>query len=347
MMRYSFLILLFFPAAWLGAQIPGQSNLFKNEAEIERLMVQNKIPALGLGVIEGGQLRQIRVYGELRDGLPAPFDALFKVASLTKPLVAVTVLKLVEQGRLSLDESLSQYWIDPDLEGDERHRLLTPGLILSHRTGFPNWRRESSLSFEFEPGSRLQYSGEGFQYLMRALEAKFDRPFHEIVRSVIFQEVGMDDSYLGQYHGIDTSRFALNHRPDGTPHELTFPAEMDAAGGLVTTVGDYGHFVAELIGGTLLGDSLFQLMVQPVVQVKQGSFMGLSWEIFPDLKNGEYALMHTGFDAGVRALVLLLPKSGRGLVILANSEEIFPIWFKVIADFLGDVGIEIIARGGE
>jgi len=151
-------------------------DIFSNEAGIEDWIKQKKVPVLGIGLIEGHQLKQIRIYGELTKGVSAPYNTIFNVASLTKPVNAMVALKLVSQGKLSLDEPLYKYWTDPDIASDPRNKKITARLILSHQTGFANWRWMNGgkkLKFEFDRGTRYQYSGEGLEYLRIALEKKF------------------------------------------------------------------------------------------------------------------------------------------------------------------------------
>ncbi len=106
----------------------------------EEQLKKNNVPALAYGIIEEGQLKEVKVIGELTAGQPAPAHAIFNVASVTKPVFAVAVLKLIAAGELALDEPLHPYWIDPDLVNDDRHKILTPRILLSHQSGFPNWR---------------------------------------------------------------------------------------------------------------------------------------------------------------------------------------------------------------
>src|SRR4028118_849648 len=108
--------------------------------KIENWLKQYNVPAVGIGIIENNQLTQVNVFGKLETNHPALINTVFNVASLTKPLVAMLTLKLVEAGKLDLDEPLSTYWIDPDIKHDSLHKLLTARIILSHQTGFPNWR---------------------------------------------------------------------------------------------------------------------------------------------------------------------------------------------------------------
>lgn len=118
----------------------GDPNKAKIPDNLEKLLKDNHIPTLGLGIIENGKLTQIKVYGKLNDKISASYNSLFNVASLTKPVTAMTVLRLVSLGKWDLDEPLYKYFTDPDVAKDSRHKKLTTRLVLSHQTGFANWR---------------------------------------------------------------------------------------------------------------------------------------------------------------------------------------------------------------
>lgn len=75
----------------------------------------------------------------------------------------------------------------------------------------------------------------------------------------------------------------------------------------------------------------------------ENSKFGLGWEVFNDLKNKEFALTHSGSDPGVRTIIILLPKSGRGLVIFTNSDNGMAIIIDIISKSL-DIGDELIKR---
>lgn len=136
------------------------------------------IPNVGVGVIEGGKIAQVKVYGNLKNGQPAPKNMLFNVASVTKVVFSMLVLKLTNQGSWNLDEPLYKYFVDPDVKNDPRHKKLTTRHILSQQSGFVNWRRNhptKKLTFDFAPGTKFNYSGEGMEYLRKAVEAKFKK----------------------------------------------------------------------------------------------------------------------------------------------------------------------------
>src|SRR5829696_7806343 len=107
---------------------------------VESWLAEANVPAVGIGILRNGKLQQVSVFGELRKGVRAPRDAIFNVASLTKPIVSMLTLRLVSAGKWDLDEPLAKYWTEPDVAADPRHLKLTARHVLSHQTGLPNWR---------------------------------------------------------------------------------------------------------------------------------------------------------------------------------------------------------------
>jgi CubicO group peptidase (beta-lactamase class C family) len=73
---------------------------------------------------------------------------------------------------------------------------LQARIVLSHRTGFPNWRDGDSLTIYFTPGERFSYSGEGYVYLQRAVEHITGKPLSEYMSEAVFTPLGMSSSYV-------------------------------------------------------------------------------------------------------------------------------------------------------
>lgn len=90
------------------------------EQGLHEVMGAFDVITVGAGVIKNGELVWTGYYGEQSPGVPASRQTLFDVASMTKTITAETILRLVAAGRLSLDESMAPYWIDPDLVEDPR-----------------------------------------------------------------------------------------------------------------------------------------------------------------------------------------------------------------------------------
>jgi CubicO group peptidase (beta-lactamase class C family) len=323
-----------------------KSGLLDYQKKVQTWLTIYKVPAVGIGIIEDGKLRQIMVFGDLIKGDPAPYNTIFQVASLTKPVTAMLTLKLVSMGEWQLDEPLSKYWVDPDVINDRRHLKLTTRHVLTHQTGFDNWRSNNKLKklvFNFEPGTKFNYSGEGFEYLKHALEHKFNMSLDSLADSILFKPLKMYDTrYVWNEH-IDESRYAVLHDISGVAIEMPRNRNASAADLLKTTIEDYCKFGVEVMKGTLLKEEVFNDMITPQSKVSEYESFGLGWDIIKDLSHGEFTLMHDGDDYGAHSIVILLPKSKRGIVVLTNGEKGDDVIKNVIIESL-DLGKEIVDK---
>jgi CubicO group peptidase (beta-lactamase class C family) len=319
------------------------------ERSVPEWMRETNVPAVGIGVIENGRLVHVKVFGELKKGVPAPRNAIFQVASLTKPIVEILTLQLVSRGEWKLDEPLATYWVDPDVQNDPRHKLLTTRHVLTHQSGFQNWRSMSAskkLEFIADPGTKVNYSGEGLEYLRRALEKKFNQPLEQLAKKRLFQPYGMNDTRFVWDASMDEARFAVAHSKEGKPFDVYKHTTANAADLLLTTVEDYGKFAINVLRGKGLSKAVFDDMIRPQARYPEGKnlFFGLGWMVMPELSNGEYALIHTGSDDGVKTVVVLLPHSQRGLIVFTNSENGVQVWTRILGEAF-DVGKEMLGRG--
>ena len=319
------------------------------EKKLPEWLKETNVPAAGIGIIENGKLIYTKVFGELRNGgpthSPAPQNSIFQVASLTKPVVEILTLKLVTNGKWNLDEPLANYWVDPDVQTDPRHKKLTTRHVLTHQSGFPNWRGANKLEFMAEPGTKVNYSGEGLEYLRRALEKKFNEPLQRLAQKHLFQPYDMNDTRFFWDASMDESRFAFAHNKEGKPYDIHKNSTANAADLMLTTVADYGRFAVNVLQGKGLSKSVFNEMVRPQVPYPSGKnlFFGLGWMVMPELSNGEYALIHTGSDEGVSTVVVLFPKSKRGLIVFTNGDNGSQVWTRILSEAF-DVGKEMLAR---
>ncbi len=301
--------------------------------DIEGLLKYNKVPALGIGIIEQGKLTKVEVYGTLDLQNTAPYNTIFKVASLTKPIVALTTLKLIDKGLLDLDEPLYKYWIDPDVKNDKRYKILTPKLVLTHQTGFPNWRymtETNKLAFQFDPGTKYQYSGEGFEYLRKAIENKLGKSIEELAKELLFTPLEMTDTRFWWDTGMDETRYAQNFNEKGEKIATEKYYEANAAANLLTTIKDYGKFLEYIINGAGLSENLYQEMIQHQVTLKENDFFGLGWEILTGFSDNEFALLHTGKDPGVSTLAIWFPKSKNGYLVFMNGNNVDKIYEELL-----------------
>ncbi|WP_170982759.1 serine hydrolase domain-containing protein [Dyadobacter frigoris] len=284
--------------------------------DIPHWMAEYHVPCVGVGLIENGRVKWVNNFGNLQDGHPAPNNTLFNIASQTKPVVAMLVVKLVQDRKWDMDEPLSHYWIDPDIAGNPFTSKLTTRLVLSHQTGFPNWRSdngENKLHFNFEPGTKFGYSGEGFEYLRKTLEAKFHKPLNFLLDSVLLKPLGLEDTQYWS-ENLDKPRFAMWHNGQGNLYPTSIQTSVNAADDLISSIEDYCK-----LGIYAMNNA--SLYAKPEVKVKGNYFRGLGWGLVQNLPDGEYAFEHGGSDIGVRTMAIFLPKSKNGIVVMTNGDN--------------------------
>jgi CubicO group peptidase (beta-lactamase class C family) len=316
------------------------------QQKIQTWLKEYKVPAIGIGLINNGELNQILTIGNLKENKPAPYNSIFQIASLTKPVTAMVTLKLISSGKWELDEPIYKYWTDPDVVNDSNHFYLTTRHILTHQSGFDNWRwrnKTKKLTFNFNPGTKFKYSGEGFEYLKNALQNKFKMTLEELADSVLFKPLDMSDTRYIWSNKIDITRYAFPHDTSGQEIDIPKNLEASASDFLKTTIADYGKFAVDVMKGNGLSVELYNEMIRPQSYVTKYESFGLGWDIMSDLSNGEFAIMHDGDDFGSHTIIILLPKSKRGIILFTNGERGDDVIKKVIEQYF-DVGKEIVDK---
>ncbi|GGX43048.1 serine hydrolase domain-containing protein [Saccharospirillum salsuginis] len=279
------------------------------------------VPGLALARIAAGNVVWIGTFGRADANRPVTRQTLFNVASLTKPMFAVMVMHLIQDGRTTLDEPLANGWVDPDIQDDPRHRQLTARLSLSHQTGLPNWRGNNPLFFMFDPGTRHEYSGEGFEYLRRALERRTGQSMDALMSQYVTGPLNLNHTHYGWHRRLEP-RIATGYDESASPLDVGYleHRSTNAAANTFTTIGDYADFAAWVAGGAGLSDAGFREMTSLQSQHDDPwEFFGLGWRLL--LLDDRTVLEHDGRESGVRTQVFIDPESGDGLVILTNSSN--------------------------
>lgn len=307
------------------------------------LVKKHKINTAGVAVIKNYQIIWQNQFGLQSPGKPANANTLFDVASLTKTVTAETILRLVAKGQLSLDESIAPYWIDPDLQGNSQIRQLTPRMLLTHTSGFMNWRYfsdERKLDFINAPGTAFGYSGEGFEYLAKYAESKLGVPFGQLVESNIFEPLHMNNAAIvvrkknfpriAQQLNEGGKFYGYYCQPWGN---CSKEGHYSAAANLVVSVEDYGKFlISSMQGEGLTPELTLDRNTMQGVQFRQSDIeckptlkeqcptqlgYGLGWSM-SHLKKGKL-IGHRGTNWSVVSLAYYYEGSGDGLIIFFNG----------------------------
>jgi CubicO group peptidase (beta-lactamase class C family) len=258
-------------------------------------------------------------------------DTQFNIGSNNKMFTAVSILQLVQQGKLSLDKHIIDYW--PDYPNKDLANRVTIHQLLTHTGGtgdiftpeYEAHRIETrtladyvklygNRPLAFEPGSKMDYSNYGFILLGRLIEIVSGEDYRAYVQKHVFAPAGMihTDSRPEIKH-VAGRAIGYTKGPEGLrPNTLMQPWSGTSAGGADSTVGDMLLFSNALQSGKLLGPALLQ---QATSSQTPGGGYGFS---FYAMKDGVYG--HGGGEAGANAEIHIVPKKGYVIVVLANRD---------------------------
>ncbi|HEU4680702.1 MAG TPA: serine hydrolase domain-containing protein [Gemmatimonadales bacterium] len=286
--------------------------------DLPRLLELASVPGLALAVVDGKQVLR-RGFGQAIEepSLPVSEETVFEAASLGKPVFAYAVMRMVDAGVIDLDRPLYDYLPIADAN-NPRMKRLTARHVLSHTTGLPNWRQQPSpLEPTSDPGSGFTYSGEGYFYLQRVVEALSNQPFGRFMREQILDPLGMKHSsyvwqpefdsrmaagYDGQENRLDVQA-AIGRRTQVIAQEWGKPlAEWryedsaravqlvnpqwpvlplymvpNAAASLLTTVSDYSRFLTQIVAPSAGGISLSPASRRAMVKPEVRLNSALQW----------------------------------------------------------------------
>ncbi len=328
-----------------GIIIPGRPLTGLSLAE---RMAALKIPGASIAVINDGKIEWAKGYGVLEAGSQSPVTekTLFQAASISKSVAAMSALRLVEQGRLGLDEDVNtrlQSWKVPENEFTKTEkatlrRLLshTAGLTVHGFGGYPagtpvpttvqvlNGEKpanSAAVLADVVPGSLWRYSGGGFTVMQLLLSDVTGKSFPALLSELVLKPVGMADStYEQPLPASLRAKAATGHRADGKPLPglyHTYP-EM-AAAGLWTTPTDLARYLME-IRKAVRGES--EVLSTEAARwmttiVKGGYGLGLSLQgAGPTASFG-----HGGSNEGFKCQMTAFLDKGQGAVIMTNGDQ--------------------------
>jgi CubicO group peptidase (beta-lactamase class C family) len=330
---------------------PDKKTIAGLDKEISESLRDATVPGMSIALIRDGKTYWVHGFGvkDVKTKQPVTEETTFEAASLSKPVFAYGVLKLVDAGKLDLDAPLTKYLPQRYIEGDDRLDKITARIVMSHRTGFRNWRGDGSnpLKIYFTPGEKFSYSGEGFVYLQKVVEQITGKKLNEYMSEAVFVPLGMASSSYIWTKEYD-ARSATGHDADGQPEEKWKPQEANAASSLQTTAADYARFVEAVLNGNGLKPATLQELEKPHIavdpactnctdrvpgQLSKELFWGLGWGI-QETKDGE-SLWHWGDNGSFKAYVVAYPKQKIGLVMFLNGQNGLAIRDKMVRMALG------------
>lgn len=300
--------------------------------EIRYLMKAHDIPGVSFSIVNSNGEQYAAAYGDARPGVPVTDRTMFNTASVTKFLASELVLQLADDGLFEIDQPMAPVFVDPDVADDPRAQNLTPRHALAHQSGFPNWRfmaDDNKLAFEFEPGTRPGYSGEGYNYVARYVSALTESSFIDLLSSHVLEPANA--RFVGfTPEGVFAQHFAWSRKPDGQFTEAD-RQDWSAADDLYAAAGDLGRVLSRMLRADSLSPELEHArrtiqfdMAEPFCarpgfgdicpEAVGFTLTGIAFEY-----TDESVYWQGGGDVGERAVVFMVPERDLGVVILTNS----------------------------
>lgn len=290
------------------------------------------IPGLSFAIVNDKQIMYHRTLGvsNIETKQKVTNETLFDGASMTKPPFAFLVMRLAEKGILELDTPLYTYLPHPDIAHDERYKLITARMVLSHTTGFPNWRflnKDGKLDIKFTPGTQFQYSGEGYEYLANVVAHLMKIPKNElqqVFNAEVAKPLKMRDTYFTWNDSVAKHR-ATGH-VDGKVAEgygiRAKKPDFYAAYSLQTEAVNYAKFLIGMMNGALLKKESYDDMLKiqfPSATNADKNQRGLGVVITPTAYGNQYS--HGGFNLNFSCDFMFNKDQKFGYVFFTNCNK--------------------------
>ena len=319
--------------------LPERGVLFGFEPEdrdafdrvVATLMDHFKVPGASIALVRDGRLVHHNIYGRRNaySGEPVDDDTLFEAASITKAVFAFAVNRMAERGEIDLDRPLHTYLPFEEIAHDSRYEKITARHVLSHQTGFPNWRwmnPDGKIDIKFYPGIQYGYSGEGFEYLGRVVAHITGEPLETVVRREALAVLGFEKNTFFSEGPQVADQAARGHWAGMVgPHD--FPDEIGVAHSMYTEARTFSNFMLGLLAGQGLSAEGYAKMLEPQVATPLEPDDEPQWPgrygLGFHMMNSPFGLAygHGGNNGNFTCMFELYPDHRMGFVVFTNADS--------------------------
>ncbi|UCC41474.1 MAG: serine hydrolase [Candidatus Aminicenantes bacterium] len=304
------------------------------EKELERL----KIPSISIAFYKDDFFwKRSFGYADMEHKIPARPDTLYRLASISKPITAVGILRLMEEGKLSLDDEVQKY-----VPYFPRKRWpITIRHLLGHLSGISHYRNydeeghfkthyttEESIGvfkdwkLKAKPGTKFIYTTYGFNLLGGVIEGASGKPYAEYMRQNVWKPLGMNNTTMDIANDIITNRASGYRRINGEVKNCEFVdiSSRFAGGGIRSTVVDLVNLSKGLDEGKVLSKETQKMMYTSMV-TKNGraTEYGMGWGV--DFIQGFWNVAHGGGQQGTSTHLLRFPGEKFAVAVTCNEEN--------------------------
>ena len=325
---------------------------------IPGLIEKARIPGLQIALIREGAVVWEGAYGVTSSsgGKAVTTDTIFEAASLTKPVFAYAVMKMVDEKLINLDKPLlgslppeqtEEFLGHPlDAEGFRRDwaKKITARHVLSHSAGMPHGDGGEIYTIFFEPGTDWKYAAEGYQFLQLVVEKLKGQPLEEIIDAYVLEPLGMERSSMVWRESYEMT-MANGHFLYSNPVDFRKRDKATAAASLYTTAGDYARFAIAVLEGTGLKPETAKEMLTSFIDMNDDGNLG--WGLgFGTQVDGERMTFWQWGDYGIfRNYIIADPKQRSGVVYFSNSFNGLAVCSELVTKSIGQEALGCLDLG--
>jgi CubicO group peptidase (beta-lactamase class C family) len=322
------------------AQLPKSFDLPAVDAYIAEQVKSKGFVGLSVAVMRDGKIVFAKGYGKrnIEKNLPVEPDTSFAIGSVTKQFTCACILLLAEQGKLSIDDPVSNYY--PDLT---RAKDITLRDLMNHTSGYPDYypldfvdrrlakpiaveallKEYAGGKLDFEPGSRFSYSNTGYILLGGVVEKASGESFGKFVEAKLLKPLKLEHAKYGTSAGLPSAASGYTSFALGDPESITPEAEgwIGAAGGLWASASDLLKWDLALTTGQVLKPDSYKLMTAPRT-LTTGKISNYAFGLGTSMIDGDLVIAHTGGVSGFVSANTFIPRAKSGIVVLSNADHV-------------------------
>jgi CubicO group peptidase (beta-lactamase class C family) len=278
-------------------------------------VAEHRTPGVSVAIVKHGKTVLAKGYGyaDLENDVPAGAETVYRVGSITKQFTAASIMRLVEQGKLLLDDTLQKFLPSFPAQGNRvtiRHLLNHTSGIKSYTSLGEKWQRVIRLDlapesvvalfanepFDFKPGDRWSYDNSGYFLLGVIIEKISGKPYGQYVKDELFTPLGLKSTvYCDQEPLIKHRAQGYAPKPNGQfvnaePLSMTQPY---AAGSLCSTVTDLAAWTAALSSGKVVSPASYKQMTTPLT-LNDGKPLTYGFGLGVGMLRGHRQINHNG-----------------------------------------------------
>lgn len=304
---------------------------------IQQVMKTEGIPGVSVAIVKNGQVVKVKGYGFSNVETNTAFTAEtnVKIASLSKPIIAMAVMKLAEEGKLNIDDKVSKYlsntpesWASVRI----RHMLSHTSGIIRESPAFEPFEFHSDSAvvqaayaapLRFKTGEKYEYCNVGYFALAEVVRVVSGKPWYEYINDVIFAPTKMNSTKVNNYEEIIPNRANAYTLRNGKLYNETVFLALRPSGAFLSTVNDLVLLEKAMFEQKLLKQDSYKTMWTPfVLNDGKNALYGLGWAIEEYKETRK--IRHGGSLNGFKSEFARFPDKGITIIVLTNLNEAQP-----------------------